>query len=200
MVDNDLKERVQQKRFDSLAAKHLHVRRMHRLNRFNRTIDFLALAVPIVYFALRYTAKGTSHEHWVEPVWEVLAGILLAMIVFKLAFHWEERAQKHSGLLAENIGVVRQAEGLLVAPHISPESAALFLVLADRSEKEDRDLLGQPRAKDRQFAYREALKESGGATAVCPLCALSPWRVRRRRLWEFGQELCDVCGNALVKS
>jgi mobilome CxxCx(11)CxxC protein len=194
MIDDATIGTIRQKRFDSLAAKHLHVKRRDRLNWWSRLADFLALGVPISYFAFRLIARGTSWQWLAEISWEILATALLVLVALKMNYRWEETAQIHSKLLGENISLARQADGLLTGADVSP-SVQLFLSLADRSEKEDRDSLGEPQEKDQQFAYRKALKESGGTTVVCPICHLSPWRFARAYPWKFARGSCQLCGN-----
>jgi mobilome CxxCx(11)CxxC protein len=107
-----------------------------------------------------------------------------------VVYRWQERAQEHSKLLGENISLAGQADNLLSElSNLSSESARLFLVLAQRSEKEDRAALGEPSASDKQFAYREALKEfqPGNVSVVCPRCNSSPW--------SFTPGPCQLCGN-----
>lgn len=148
------------------------------------------MGVPAIYFAFRYLAKNTSYEWSIELIWEILAGLLLAGTILKIAYRWQEQAQRHSKLLGQNIALVGQADNLLSEQSdISPESARLFSLLADQSEAEDRDILGQPLDKDKQFAYREALKEfePGNSSAKCPQCKSSPW--------QFVPGSCQLCGN-----
>lgn len=187
MIDEAISAAIRQKKLDSLAAKHLHLKRLEWLNRWNQRVDFVALAVPIAYFTLRYLAKGTDYDRTVEIIWELLATALLVLVVLKMAYRWQEKGQRHSELLGENISLVRQANGLLNDSHVSDESVQSFLVLADKSEKDDRSSLGMPSDIDKQFAYREALKESSGTTVVCPVCRSSPWILRPGS--------CQACGN-----
>lgn len=190
MISDEAIQAIRQKKLDSLAAKHLHVKSLAKLNRLNRIVDLLAIAVPVLFFAPRYLAKGTSLAAPVEAGWEALAAILLGVVILKLALRWEERALTHSKLLAENIFLIGQANDLLlVGPEKIPaESIPLFLRLAERSETADREAIGEPSEKEKQFAYREGLKElEGNASIRCPICNSSPW--------QFRPGSCQLCGN-----
>jgi mobilome CxxCx(11)CxxC protein len=187
-MDDSIVQTIKQKKLNSLAAKHLHVRSRADLNRLNRFVDWLAIAVPILYFVPRFIAKGTGYAVPVEIGWESIAAILVAFVGAKIAYRWEERAQTHSKLLGENISLVRQADDLLLMGEVGiPESAQLFLRLAEKSESADREAIGEPSQKDKQFAYREGLKEFGGVSVTCPLCRASPWK--------FTAGSCQLCGN-----
>jgi mobilome CxxCx(11)CxxC protein len=186
MIDAQTLSKITQKKFDSLCAKHLHVKRLSKLHGLSRLVDWLAVAVPAIYFAIRFSAKGTEYGPLAEHVWEGLAGLLIALAALKIAYGWQDRAEKHSKLLGENIALVGQADYLATDQNTSAESARLFLVLAERSETADREALGQPAEKARQFAYREALKECQ-PDAVCPACNSSPWK------FKIGS--CQLCGN-----
>jgi mobilome CxxCx(11)CxxC protein len=181
---------IRQSKLNSLAAKHLHVKRQATLNRWNQLIDFLALGVPVMYFAIRYVAKGTGYEQRAEVSWELLAGALLVLTILKLVCRWQEKAQEHSKLLGENISIVGLADNLLANPAgVSQENLQFFSLLVQKSEREDRNALGQPSEKDKQFAYREALKEAdpGNVHVKCPSCKSSPWN--------FTPGSCQLCGN-----
>jgi len=190
VLDDNTIEAIKQKKLDSLAAKHLHVKERVVLNRLNRLVDCFAIAVPVLYFVPRFLAKGTRYANPVEIGWEILAAILLCLTAVKISFRWEERAQVHSKLLGENIFIAGQADELLLnIAKLTPESARGFLLLAGRSEIADREAIGEPPSKKKQFAYREALKEfeSGNREICCPICNSSPWK--------FVAGSCQTCGN-----
>lgn len=189
MLNDSVVQTIRQKKVDSLAAKHLHVRSRVKLNRLNRIVDWLAISVPLLYFVPRFLAKGTPYDGPVEIGWEIIAAVLVCFVGMKIVYHWEERAQTHSRLLGENISLVRQADDLLLSTGQMPETVQLFLRLAERSETADREAIGEPSAEERQFAYREALKElePGNVSVVCPQCGSSPWR--------FTRGSCQLCGN-----
>lgn len=192
-MDDAVVKLINQKKLDSLAAKHLHVRSRTRLNRWNHFVDYLAIAVPILYFVPRFIAKGTSYAGRVEILWEFVAATLAAVVFLKINYHWEERAQTHSKLLGENISLVRQADELLLMTTGGiPETAQLFLRLAEKSESADREAIGELSQKDKQFAYRESLKEIGDTSIRCPICHASPWK--------FLSGSCQLCGNTPEKS
>lgn len=194
MSNPSITEQIQQKRIDCLAAKHLHVRLLATLNKKQRLVDFLAIAVPLVYVPVRYLAKDTQYAAPVEIAWELLAAFLVVMVALKIVYKWQDHAQECKQLMGENIFLIREAEELLRDEiGISPEKSRLFFTLADRSEAEDRDLLGEPKLKHRQFAYREAMKEAypSRIDTVCPNCGASPWK--------FMPGACQLCGNTPIR-
>jgi mobilome CxxCx(11)CxxC protein len=187
MLDSSTRERIEQEQLNCLCAKHLHVRALEKLNRQIRSVDALALIVPVLYFPLRYLSKGTTYSFRIEAAWEILAACLIAAAILKFVMQWQERFKNHGRLLGENISLARQASSLLDDNTATPESAGFFLDLAGKAETADRELIGEPRKKNKQFAYREALKEQGGASALCGACHSSPWN--------FIQGSCEACGN-----
>lgn len=187
MIPDETADRIRQKKTDALAAKYLHVRRRRDINWRNRSIDFLALAVPTLYFVARYAAKGTSQQWWVELLWEAIAAVLVVMTICKMSFRWEESGQQHSTLIGENLSLVRQADALLVSTRPPSEDAVkAYFELADRIEKDDIESLAGAPTSERQEAYCDALKEFQAGT-VCPICNASPWR--------FSAGSCQACGN-----
>jgi mobilome CxxCx(11)CxxC protein len=182
--------KIRQQKINALAAKHMHVPLRRELSAWIMRVDLLALAVPILYFVIRFLAKGTQAGGFVEVVWEIIAVILLAMTIWKIVYKWEARAQKHSELIADNIALVRRADSLLnEAEEYSPQAVQSFLEEADRVERGDQDALAEVSTKDRQEAYRRGLMEfqPGIATTVCPVCNASPWH--------FNPGSCQACGN-----
>lgn len=181
-----------QERTNCLAAKHLHAKALGKLRTMNRSVDYLAVAVPVLFFPIRYMFKATSYERLAEIGWEILATILLATVIYKMANRWQERSETHSKLLGQNISLARQAYALLQTVTVSSETAALFRSMASTLEQEDREALENVTADDKKFAYREALKEfqPGAAATTCPMCGASPWR--------FTAGECQLCGNTPI--
>jgi mobilome CxxCx(11)CxxC protein len=185
MIDDKTADAILQTKLDAISAKHLHVKRLDWLRKWNKLVDFLAIAVPAIYFTFRILAKGTAAGPFIEHIWEVLAGFLLVLTILKVAYGWQERAQKHGTLLGENIGLAGQAGNLLSERQtVSPESARLFFLLAESIEGNDRELFGRLSEEDRKYAYREGLKE---LKVDCTRCKSSPW--------EFIPGSCQQCGN-----
>jgi mobilome CxxCx(11)CxxC protein len=182
--------KVSQCKMDALSAKYLHERRLAKFRRFNSLVDYLAIAVPVLYLPARYLAKGTAESAFVEHMWEVLAAILLASVIFKMAYRWQERAEKHSRLLAENIALIGQVDYLLSnSQNPTPESIRWFTLIAEKLENDDRESFGIVKDREKKKAYREALKEvdPSSTETVCPRCHASPWDYKRGS--------CQLCGN-----
>jgi mobilome CxxCx(11)CxxC protein len=192
MLKRETINTVYQKRMDALATKHLHEYLLSSLSRLNLSVDFLAIGVPILYFPICYFAKGTLSGSWIEIIWELLASILLVLALAKTIWKWQDLAVQHSKLLGENITLASQAENILTNTNRTPVSSAQwFFFVADNLEKADREVLGRIRDKDKQLAYREALKEfNPGSTTVCQECGASPWK--------YTPGSCQVCGNTPV--
>lgn len=140
-------ETIRQKKLDSLAAKHLHVKALESLNFGIQIVDYLAVCVPVLYFAIRYLAKGTPYDGIAETGWEILAAILLALTLLKIVFRWQDKAQIHSTLLGENIALVGLADELLTKPILSSDNLQFFNLLVQKSEKKTGILLGNHRAR-----------------------------------------------------
>lgn len=180
---------IRQRRMDALTTKYLHGRILALLNRRNLLVDILALGVPILYFPIRYLAKGYPIGSIVEIFWEIFAAILIFLAFLKIILRWQDQAERHSKLIGENISLASQADQLMLNyATASSDSVQWFITLADNLEKTDRELLGQPKTKDRQWAYREALKEfTPSSTEPCPECGATPWN--------FTPGSCQLCGN-----
>lgn len=191
MISPDGVDQIEQKKTDSLAAKAVHKKRIQRLKLWIRRTDFLALAVPIAYFVLRYLLKTTWAHGPVEVVWEISAGVLLIVTTFRIVYKWQENLDEHGALIAENIAVVRQADYLLShRESASADNVRHFFAESDRVDVQDAKLLGELAERERQETYRQAIKE-WGADRVCRLCGASPW--------DFQPGSCQACGNTPPK-
>lgn len=187
MIDEQTADAITQKKLEALCAKHLHIKNLAWLRKWNRAVDFAAIGVPGFYFVFRYLAKGREAGPYVETAWEILAASLVLLVLAKIVFHWEERAKRHSQLLGENVALVRQADNLLATRRTDlSENVQLFFALVEKTDLADNEALGRPAEEDRKFAYREGLKELKG---VCPHCKSSPWA--------FVPGACQVCGNTI---
>jgi mobilome CxxCx(11)CxxC protein len=186
-MDSATRERIETEKFNCLCAEHLHVRALQALDRKITLVDAAALIVPVLYFPARYLGKGTLYSPKVELGWELTAAFLIGLTIWKFVDRWQERFNNHGKLLGENITLKRQAVDLLNDGDATPESAQAFLALAARTERDDRGLLRIISPRERQDAYREALKESGGTHVSCPICHSSPWNFKRGS--------CQLCGN-----
>lgn len=187
MLDQKVRDRIEQERINCLCAEFLHIASLEKLGFRILLVDALALIVPVLYFPLRYFSKDTTYSMAVEVSWEFLAACLIGAAIWKFVAGWQERYKNHGRLMGENVALVRQAVDLLNDENSTPQSAQGFLALAERSEKADRELLGTPMDKERQPAYRQALKEVGPVSVICPVCNSSPWR--------FTAGSCQLCGN-----
>jgi mobilome CxxCx(11)CxxC protein len=193
MIDQGTVEKIEQKKLNSLAAKHFHAKWLGKLDRLNWLTNFLGIAVPIMGFPFRLLAQGKQYSTVVDVGWTFLASALLVITVWKIAYGWQNRTQKHHELLAENISLVSQADNLITKRNTSShEAAELFFLLADRSEVSDMAMAGTISENDRHSYYRAALKEFGNAEVVCPKCKSSPWN--------FIPGSCQMCGNTPERS
>jgi mobilome CxxCx(11)CxxC protein len=147
------------------------------------------VSVPVAYFLIRYFAKGTSSQFVADVVWEVLAMVLLIAAITKIVYKWQERAERHSTLLGENLALVRHADSILSATNPSVDRVQAYLELADRIEADDTELLEDVTVQEKQAAYRDALKQFdvSNVAVICRICGASPW--------QFTPGSCVVCGN-----
>jgi mobilome CxxCx(11)CxxC protein len=185
-------ETIHQKKMDALAAKHLHQDEIAHLDKWGKLVDYLPLATVIVYLPIRFLAKNTGYSNFIESFWEIAAAILSAASLAKIVYV-QGRLENHSKLRDENISLVNQAENLLRQPEaITPASLELFFGIVAKTEKDDRNALRKIPEKQRQTAYREALKEivPNSVTTTCPRCGASPW--------EFKSGSCQLCGGTPI--
>jgi mobilome CxxCx(11)CxxC protein len=176
-------------RIDSIVAKNLHEQKVARLRRLSTAVEYLAFAVPILYFPARiFAAENSGHDQIFEKAWELLAAILAALALYKTIYRLSEQADKHSQarnnniLIASEILAFMSTDGSYIKKFVES-----LLGRVDQQDIADAELLGTPSEKAQQSAYRKALKEvRPDGSATCGTCHASPWR--------FAKGGCDVCG------
>jgi mobilome CxxCx(11)CxxC protein len=189
MLTSEVVATIRQKKLDALGTKHVHQSRMAMASFVSKAVDALALCVPAAYAAFRILAKGTSAEHSVEMLWEILASLLFAFAIWKLVYQLQDKTEQHKKMMAENIRLAGLADSLLQNhQNASEERVAFFLEQVQRTEADDREILGKVKKSERQNGYREALKESspGNAKVECPVNGCD--------VWNHVPGGCDACG------
>jgi mobilome CxxCx(11)CxxC protein len=192
MLAEDAVQQIRQAKMNALSAKHLHEKRLRPMSRLALAVDILAVAVPVLYWPVRYFFRGTAFELPAEIVWELLAGILAALAALKLGFQWQERFAKHARQRAANLVVVREADALLAKVSTAGlKDVEWFLKLVSREDETDGELLAGISAEEKMEANRAALKEfNPGKITLCLNCNASPW--------EFKAGSCQMCGGTPV--
>lgn len=159
MLNSEKINELRQRKMNCLVAKNLHKNRAESLHQLSVAADVLALAVPAAYLSVRYIFKQTSWMEPVEAIGELLAALLLVVTIVKLSYGWQERAEKHSKLIGENIGFIALIDHLLAHKDtLTDEDVNFFLLGADRDDS-DEEALGKVKDREMRNAYREALKE-----------------------------------------
>lgn len=172
LTDEQVKQ-VRQFKIDATCATLLHNKRLSILSLRSKLLDFLAIAVPILYFVIRFAAKETQIYRTVELVWESISALLLALAIWKVTMSWEDRTRKHFYFLRRNQSLRTDAERILIASkQISLKEFEAFVEKAREMEADDLEILSGFSLADRQSTYREALRQDNpGANEVdCPYC------------------------------
>jgi mobilome CxxCx(11)CxxC protein len=184
------RDRVIKIRHDALLAKHLHERRLTRLSRRSDWVDYLAIAVPILYIPVRITANSPTLRMVTQTLWEFIAAALLVVAFTKISFRWEARIRDHGRLRDENLRLANEAAQLLDGSRVTVLSH--ILSIEPMLEAADTEALGDITKQEKQEAYRAALLEYDreGAEITCPICNSSPRR--------FTPGSCPECGNTPI--
>lgn len=184
---------IGQAKMNALAAKYLHEKRGAHFRRWSKFVDYVAVAVPAFYLVLRFLFKGHEGAEVVEVVWELLAGLLIVLVLWKLIYGLDAKAEAHANQRAANVRRAREADELIgKARAASDENANWFLRLVENDDNADGAVLADEKPAEKQAAYRAALKEfaPGSVGTVCPSCGASPWR------YKAGE--CQLCGGTPV--
>lgn len=191
-IDFQSLDKLRQKKLDALVARELHGYRLDALKKKSLWPDLLALIVPILYFSIRYVFKDTAFSGPLDKVWEVLAMVLIAFAIIKLAAHWQLRIEKHSQLIGDSISFAAQTDylmSLVKKGQLGADAVDSFILNCSTLDKADRDALGRPTSAELKTASLQALKELEplSTNPACPTCGANPWI--------FIPGSCSQCGN-----
>lgn len=180
------KDLIKQAQMDALCGKIIHAKRLSRLRKATSAVDVFVIVVPILFFAPRLMAGAGYIKDIVESANVILSVTLLSLGVIKQVRRWEDRARLHIKYLSENIMIKNEADHLLRKNEATDGEGMAFLRLAEAVEKPDSEILADASATEKQFAYREALKELVQNDPRCHQCGANPWAFKK------GQ--CQMCG------
>ena len=180
------RDRILQAQVDALCGKTIHARRLSRLRTLSAVIDILVIVVPVLFFAPRLLANSPHIQGAVDIVNVILSVSLLALGIVKQIGRWEDKVRTHSKYLSENIVIKNEADRLLRQPTTTEHDGGAFLRLVEAVEKPDSEVLADVKPTEKQFAYREALKELVPESPRCPQCDANPW------MYKAGP--CQMCG------
>jgi mobilome CxxCx(11)CxxC protein len=185
-------DKVQQQKFDALVAIQLHRKKILNLQTINRIIESLSIAVPAFYLTPRLLAKGTVIASLVDNLGEILAAILLVLAILKLVNKWQDDEIRHAMMSRRNADTVHEADRLLQSKTANSEAVEQFLKRTIDVNTEDEALLLSVKERDRQKAYREALRRLNPTTSTpCPVCGADPWK--------FTPGSCEACGGTPIR-
>jgi mobilome CxxCx(11)CxxC protein len=187
MSQQEYKCQIEQIKFDAMVAIHLHGQKIHDLQRKNRLIEFLSIAMPIIFLVSRLLVKGVKGKESLLSSFdftaEVSAVILLVAVIFKHVYKWQDDEIKHELMSRRNSEIENEAERLLKNKSFSNEAIEQFLRRVKDVDDEDKSLLVGIKSINKRIAYRDVLKE---LNASCPICKADPWK--------FTEGNCDACG------
>lgn len=192
MLNQENVNKIRQQKLNALVAIQLHRQKIRTLQKRNRIIESLSIAVPVFYLTPRLLAKGTLFANVIDNAGEILAAILLVLALLKLVNKWQDDEIRHAIISRRNADTDYEAERLLQSQTANSEAVEQFLRRVNDVNAEDENLLSDVKAENKQKAYREALKQFNPSTlTLCPICGADPWK--------FIPGSCEACGGTPVK-
>jgi mobilome CxxCx(11)CxxC protein len=188
---SEVERTIRQRKLDALVAIELHKNQIRNLQKKNRLIEALSIAVPTFYLTPRLLAKGTSFANFIDFVGEILAAILLVLSILKLVNKWQDDEIKHAIMSQRNADIAYEADRLLESQAANLEVVNQFLRRIKDVDAEDEALLLNIKGVDKKKAYRDALKKFRPTTSTpCPICGADPWK--------FSPGNCQACGGTPI--
>lgn len=178
--------RLEQTKLNALSAKILHKKGLAKYEKRNRLVLILTIIVPLLFITAQYVTINTELEAFMNVLSFCLSMLLICISLIAIFYKYNELVIIHKVGLKNNIYVANECDNLKNKNDIENEWFFRYVTEIDNS---DNDIFSNITEKERQFAYREALKESapGNHAVKCPNCNSSPWN--------FAQGNCQLCGN-----
>lgn len=180
---------LNQARFDALVAVYLHIECQKRLKNYLFWVDLGAFIISFIFILGQSVTSGNLRTS-IAWIGSILSGLALILVIVSWKLDWQNRLQRHSKLLGRNLQNANEIRQLLqIQETITDESVDILLRQLTDTDEDDIDLLAEVSDKERQKAYREALKRfiPSDSNSRCPLCKASPFK--------YKPGSCAVCGN-----
>lgn len=180
--------RIEQTKLDALSAKILHRKGLAKYERRNRLVLILTIIVPILFLIAQYITINTAFEQFVNMLSFALSILLICISLIAIFYKYNELIIIHKMGMKNNIYVANECDNL---KDKTDEENSWFYRYVSEIDNMDNDTFSSISVDDRQFAYREALKECepGNYSIACPNCNSSPWN--------YVKGNCQLCGNKI---
>lgn len=187
----NLNDKLRQFKMNALSAQVLHAVRINRYSILIKIEKFLTVVVPLLYLILLYISKGTSWETIIGVISTILSILLIGVSVVSLILGIEGKLDDHKLGLKGNKLICNEVDNFISNGKKEEELEWFFKYVAEVDAK-DHEIFAAVKPKEKQYAYREALKEfdHGNPHTKCPVCDASPWK------FEAGD--CQLCGNKSI--
>lgn len=178
--------RLEQTKLNAISAKILHRKSLAKYESRNRVVLILTIIVPILFIIAQFVSVGTKLESIINYISFALSLVLICVSLISIFDKYNEKITIHKIGMKNNIYVANECYNLDNKTDFENE---WFYRYVTEIDNQDNDTFSKLPESERQFAYREALKESepGNYNVICPHCQSSPWN--------FKAGNCQLCGN-----
>lgn len=185
-----MNSKIEQAKLNAISARHLHQNGLFRYGLLNNIFLILTVIVPILFIIAQYISKGTAYENVINIISLVLSIVLIAACVLSLILQVSDRIVTYKMGIKNNLYVANECDNVANA---SADELKWFFRYLSEIDNQDHTTFAKLDEKQRQAAYRQALKEfePGNYTITCPICHASPW--------EYKEGDCQLCGNTPAK-
>lgn len=187
----NLNDKLRQFKMNALTAQVLHAMRINRYSILIKIEKLLTVVVPLLYLILLYISKGTSWETIIGVISTILSILLIGVSVISMILGIEGKLDDHKLGLKGNKLICNEVDNFISNGKKEEELEWFFKYVAEVDAK-DHEIFAAVKPKEKQYAYREALKEFSHSNPhiTCPVCDASPWK--------FVAGDCQLCGNKSI--
>lgn len=181
-------EKLLQAKLDARCSVFIHKEYIHRIDRKLIAIELLSLIVPIMFFAIELVfANDLPTRKILSSINYVISAVLISMVIWSMSGSFREKLKSHQRFLTENLPIINEIDVILRKNTIDQDDENKIIDKTINLTTQESLLLPKLPIEEKQFFYREVLKEELGKNAICGVCSASPW--------VFIKGSCQACGN-----
>lgn len=178
-----MSNKLKQAKLDAIVAKKLHIKRQNKAVNKKNGYNVIAIVTPLLFIAAQHFITNSEFFNNLSSAASVILIICASLYSY---FRIDDKIVKHKIAMRDSIETINKCDE---AEEYNEKELSIFFKFITETDKNDEEMLKGVSKKERQEAYKEALKEyePGNTDITCPYCGSSPWR--------YTKGSCDACGN-----
>ena len=153
---------------------------MKKLKIWRNLLIVLNISIPVISIIAMYISKSKSYENNVSFISFLVSTALFILTTLSIIFKLDETIVEYRKSIENNFYIKSKVE-LYLKALVDISSLSWFLEEVSRITVGDFENILFRSDKERQYIYREAIKEYIPNNAKCPDCGVPVWVLKKKR-------------------